>query len=171
MICHQKPKSIPIPMSGAPAPLPGGPPSPLYSGTFDPSIQCKISLRSAHGRFVSCNTNGQVTCDKQEGKDWEIFTCIPKTAGRAFTGRVALQSVHGTFLGTDSNGNVVCNKSETLRPEIHAVEQHGLGFGLRSYRHKYLSAMTDHTLQWNMDSMNEFEKFTIIVHDDAVCTV
>jgi len=131
---------------------------PQSIGQYNPSIKCKISLLTTHGRFVSVDANQSVSADKWERTEVAHFVSQPMG-----NNKVALQSHNGWWLGSDPGGQVVCVAPGVDLGTLEVIAQGGK-FGFMSWKQKLLSAQGNNALEWNSDRLLDCEEFSVIVH-------
>ena len=147
------------------------PPLPLSKGPYDPAKKCKISLRSARGRWV-VSEGGDVHCHQLRlPRPRGILTSHPKGDGK-----VALELHGGRWLSAGTvwkwlwhcRKDIVSVADCAECDDIYSVETVSDGvIALKTADNQYLSAPNDYTLRWSRDEITCSEQFTVIVHGES----
>ena len=117
-----------------------------------------IAIKSFHGKYLSSNSDGKITCNKTDLKDNENFILRP--SGRFVT----IETKFGKYLSAQPNGNLEGNKEEignNERFELKKTDDNKYSF--KSCHGFYISAQKDGSIEVNRTVAKGFESFEIIV--------
>ena len=117
-----------------------------------------IALKSHHGKYLSSNADGKITCNKTEIKDNENFILRP--SGRFVT----IETRFCKYLSAQASGNLEGNKEEigsNERFELKKTDDNKYAF--KSCYGFYISAQRDGSIEVNRTAAKEFESFEITV--------
>jgi len=170
-------------------------PMPPSVAPFNPEKNCKISLKTYHGRWVCCGVD--VHCKNHrlfvsdDDLKYMVLTTYPfhlseeESSSRKMRriesiargvnmGKMALCSEHETagfmekkWLGADIDGTVLLKSEQIiLSVEVVAREDGDTLIALKTKNGKCLSARTDHTLHWDdKEQLTDWELFEVVVHE------
>ena len=130
-----------------------------------PSYQ--IALKSAHGRYVVAESNGQANANSVKIGPWEIFT-VEELEDES----IALKSHHGKYLVAENNDEVNANRKRRGPWETFKVlKQDDDTFAFRTSHGGYLVAEFDGRLRFDRTlstSIKPREKFEVECFRDNI---
>ena len=123
-----------------------------------PNGNCKVALKSHHGKYVVAEANGEAKADRSFiWGDWEIWTAT-------FIGddQVQFKGAHGKYLVAERNGDANANRAAASIWETFTVVDKGNGnFAFKSYHGKYLVAEPNGALNANQNYVSIRETFEV----------
>jgi len=118
----------------------------------------RVTIRSAHGTYISAQQDGSVRCDRREAKEWEEFTLIQ--VGHHHD-KVALRSAHNTYLCADNGDTMVCNRQQVGAWETFKMHTSGYHVHFKTGHGSYMSGRQDGSLNHEARRVQDWEKFTL----------
>lgn len=115
----------------------------------------RITLRSAHDKFVVAENDGAANANRDKALAWETFTVIDNRDGT-----VSLRTDHNTFVVAENDGRARADRTAIGAWEKFTVERHPDGqFAFRTFHGTYLVAEEDGRLNANRTQVGPWEKF------------
>jgi hypothetical protein len=134
---------------------------------FDESILVRIhpyvlfealgrTLCSHHKKYLCCNPDGVVTCDRTKAKEWEHFDTIQ------CRGRFAIRSYHGRYLTVSDSGQVNgCAIGIGERELFDVISLGQEKFALKAPNGRFITAEPGGQIRCNAEKLLGWEMFLI----------
>lgn len=135
-------------------------------------VKCghSIALRSAHGRYLVAESNGDVAADRTSVGAWEKWTI---GCGVPLGQRVSLKTHHGRFVKATPSGELLGDASQALTWEAFEIMddsgrasgwnvKYGAKISLRTHHGKFVVADENHKTKADRTKVGAWEQLTIV---------
>jgi len=126
-------------------------------GCYD-NETCKVSLKTAHNKYVIARPDGSVRNDVDEANDMATFEATLWSG----SDKIQFKSAHGKYLIARPNGSFRNDVDEAKDWETFKVEDNGNGkFTFKTVHGKYLIARPDGSVRNDVDKAQDWEAFEV----------